>query len=303
MKSIHKIQYLLLLLCSAVIGGCNSTESRGPITDGTQVEAKATVRTNVSDTLDAFAANTVIGIFMESSLPDLSAANYPYYTAEGGKKACFFPVAANQTLYYPINGDPVNFIAYAPYHTEAATGYIPVNLSEQDSLSTLDLLYAGRVVGKSATDPEVWFLFRHVLSKLHFSLYAGEGFSDENLMGMQVTVRGISTRASFSVMANSLTEHSSPTDSIHITPNRQLTAEAIVLPIDQAGGIELAFTLQQHTLRYILPAGQSFLPGTQYNYTVKINNPTDPGPSPEPSLEIVCSISDWKNEDREIDLQ
>lgn len=298
MRLIHKIQYLSFFICCVVIAGCSPTENQEPVATGTPVKTRATVRTNVSDTLDTFAANTVIGIFMESSIPALSAVNFPYYTVEGGKKADFLPVAASQTLYYPVNNDPVSFIAYAPYNAKATTGYIPVNLSVQEPLSALDLLYAGRITGKSAKDPEVWLLFRHILCKLHFSLYAGEGFTRDELIGTIVKVKGISTRASFSITENNLTDRSAPTDSIHTTTNGQLTAETIVLPVDLATSIEFTFTLKGLSLRYLVPAGQSFLPGIQYNYTVKISNET----GPEFPIEVACSISDWKSEDREIEL-
>lgn len=302
MRLIHKIQYLSFFICGIAIIGCSSTENQDPVVIGTPVAAKATVQTNISDTLDTFAANTVIGIFMESSLPALSAANVPYYTAEGGKKAIFLPVTANQTLYYPLNNDPVSFIAYAPYSAEATTGYIPVNLSVQEPLSDLDLLYAERITGKSSKDPDVWFPFRHRLSKLHFNLYAGEGFSSDDLYGTIVKVKGISTRASFSLTENKLTDRSTPTDSIHTQANERLTVDMIVLPVDLASGIEFTFTLKGQTLHYVVPAGQSYLPGKQYNYTAKINNGTDPGPDTELSIEVACSISDWKNEDREVEL-
>lgn len=298
MKQIYQMQLLLSFICSGVMAGCNTHEDAEPPQIKAQINAGIR-NTNEHVLLDPFEGNAAIGIFMESAQVTAQAENRKYYKVEGDGQTGFIPMSPDQTFYYPLNGSSVDFRAYAPYSDQTTEGIVPVNLLKQKPLSEIDLLCAEPISGKSAANPDVSFVFRHVLTKLHFDLNPGKGITEADLAGTSIEIRGISTHASFIVANSSLVDRSDATGTIRVTANAgNPSAEAILLPIEKADGVEFLFTLKNLNLRYAVPTNQLFKAGTQYNYTVKINDPAEN----LPPLEIGCSISDWINKDHEIEI-
>ncbi|MDD3038680.1 fimbrillin family protein [Bacteroides sp.] len=292
--------YFLLLLFEGVLAGCSDNREEQAF-ESTPVRIGANIgNLNATTPLEPFEENATIGIFMEpeTAVMTFHAENRKYYKSEGEQNSGFVPVTPDQTLYYPMDGSTVSFSAYAPHKDEVTEGIVPIDLSVQTSLAPLDLLYADRVSGMSASQPNVSFVFKHMLTKLHFELKQGENVTEDELLHTLVEVRNISTRASFQLATGSLINRSTTESSITARKESgKPIAVAILLPIEDANGIEFTFTLGDETLRYVVPAGQSFMAGAQYNYTVKIN-----GSQALLPLEIECGISDWINKDYEIEI-
>jgi hypothetical protein len=196
-------------------------------------------------------AGDAIGVFMvDKGTINVrnSEANKKYVTSTGN--GTFAPATSPDTVYYPVNGDKVDFIAYYPYALSITTlGAYPVNVANQSNPAAIDLLYAKATNGGSGYDKTnafpVTLSFSHQLSKLTLNVSAPEAstqITPADLTTMTVSIAGLNTSASFNLAAGTLGAASVPAA---ITP-RTVTAgekyEAILLP-GSFSGVSVTFTI------------------------------------------------------------
>lgn len=175
-----------------------------------------------------------IGVYMfqtgevlskESILSNSSNRKYTYSESKNG----FTPQTKNDTLFYPQTGD-VDFIAYYPYKSIKNYG-VTVDVSNQAQPAAIDLLYSNNLKKVGKSDDVLTLNFYHQLSKLIFSISAGEGFSKEDLAGLKLTVEDVATRASFALPTGALALNDSSNKSVTAKVNEAGTqAEVIMLP-------------------------------------------------------------------------
>ncbi|MBD8980455.1 MAG: hypothetical protein EGR83_00120, partial [Bacteroides cellulosilyticus] len=172
--------------CAAVflLAGCgNDNESATADGNGSRVPLEVTggisAQTRAADA--AWAASDAIGIYMlKSGTTDIaeSAANRRYTTAQGDGR---FSADAGASIYYPIDGSKVDFLAYYPHSASGvADGKYALDLSDQSHLPAIDLMSAS-VSGKDKSAPGVAFNFHHLLTKLELVNTPGTGITASEL--------------------------------------------------------------------------------------------------------------------------
>jgi hypothetical protein len=254
--------------------------------------------------------NDNIGVFMVDNTTTTvrnDATNKRYVTASGNGN--FAPYDAGNTLYYPVNGDKVDFIAYYPYQSSITTlGNYNVNVATQTNQAAIDLLYAKATNGGSGYDKDnaspIALNFSHKLSKLELSVSAttASGITVADLASMTVKIKGLNTTASFDLAAGTLGTPATPADITFRTVTAGSLYDAILLPTGAftAGNLTVEFTIasggaNDGIYTWNVPAG-AFDPATQYNYAVAFGDggvigvitggitPWEPGGTPTPSV-------------------
>jgi hypothetical protein len=230
----------------------------------------------------AWANNDAIGVFMvdnsSSNVRD-GATNKRYVTASGDGN--FAPDGATNTVYYPVNGDKVDFIAYYPYVSSISTlGTYNVNVSDQSAPAAIDLLYA-KATGsgnagydKSNTSP-VALSFNHKLSKLTLNVStASAQITASDLVSMTVSIAGMNTQASFNLAAGTLGTASSVATITPLTVTAGAKYEAILLPATFSG-VSVTFSITSGsgagTYVWNVP-NDTFEGGKEYIYSISFTD-------------------------------
>lgn len=244
---------------------------------------------------DKWAANDAIGVFMKKVGMPLSDANIignaqnkKYITTSGN--GSFSPVSGND-VYYPADGSSVDFIAYYPHQTTINNYTYNVNVSNQNTQSAIDLLYANDAVNLNKTSPIASLNFTHQLSKLIFNVKAGTGVTDLN--GLTIKISGMKTSASFNLEnGNLVANYASVIDiAAKVTGGgTTMLGEAIVLPVDNAGGCTITFSLPTAgDYKWDVPVGTNYQKGNKYIYDVELRKTNGQGVS----VAVSSSITDW----------
>lgn len=238
---------------------------------------------------DAWESNDEIGVFMKTGtgLTNILAANKAYKTNGDGE---FNPSATNQTIFFPEDGKTVDFIAYYPLKSTLNGNVYPVDINNQSNQAAIDLLYSNNAIGLTKTNPSANLVFSHQLSKIEFNVKKGEGVNDLN--GLSVNIAGLNTKANFDLATGSLSDASQTADlSAKIgSKNSVVTAEAILLPVFDAAGTQITFTLPGGKFKLSLPANTKFEQGKKYVYDIELRN----GPSGTPvALALRATINNW----------
>ena len=258
---------------------------------GGQSAVKSGVKPAVSGTGgNAWDTDDPVGIYMVAHSQLLAtssiADNVSYKATSAGTLTGFEPVNSAVRIYYPMNGDEVNFIAYHPYISPVTAHKIPVDVSDQSDQEDIDLLYATNTNANSkATAGAVNLLFAHQLAKLALTVKKGENMND--LSGLTVSIEGMNTTADFDLEDGSL-DNEGGVD--NITP-LEVTAptgsgndgvyEAILLPVAALDGNHvIKFAVGGKTYSWALAGGAYGIggvyggkleAGSQYSYEVTIN--------------------------------
>lgn len=240
---------------------------------------------------DAWEAGDAIGVFMKtgSGLSNVLSTNKNYSTTGDGE----FKAATNdQTLYYPENGSAVDFVAYYPFKQSIANNNYPVDLSNQSSQSAIDLLYSDNATGLSKTSTVANLNFSHKLSKLEFTVRAGAGVA--NLNGLTAAVAGLNTKADFDLSTGALGSQSTVANIVAKTTALATTsvAEVIVLPVADASGKIVTFTLPAGTFKLTLPASSKFESGKKYTYEIELKND---GTATPVAVTLSATITNWNS--------
>src|SRR5690554_2566825 len=83
-----------------------------------------------------------IGVYMKMNNEELNASalkkNVKYVFNEG--TGHFEPMSEYETLYFPTNGEAVDFIGYYPYREDISAFNLPIDLTVQSQQSIIDLM-------------------------------------------------------------------------------------------------------------------------------------------------------------------
>lgn len=233
-------------------------------------------------------ANDAIGVFMKTGtgLTNVLAANKSYTTNGDGE---FKPSATDQNINYPETGS-VDFIAYYPYKASLSNNTYPVDLTNQSNQPAIDLLYSNNATGLSKTSTVANLSFSHQLAKIEFTVKNGYGVSD--LTGLTAALNAVTTKADFDLATGIL---ANPTQTADVAA--KVTAqtgsslvEAIVLPVADASGKVVTFTLPAGNFTLTLPANTKFEAGKRYTYDIELRNGTAPTPV---AVALKATITDW----------
>ena len=207
-----------------------------------------------------------------------------------GETGTFRPAEAGQTVYFPIDGSEVDFLAYHPYRTPLENDIYKVDVSRQEVQKDIDLMASEAPVTGDKLSPEIAFRFKHRLVNLRLTIKTdGKVLTDEALEGMTVGITSQSTTADFDVLTRTLSNIGADKTELELlVTNQGKVCEGIVLPNTTTEGMQLVFTLTNGaTFRWnIHSAGQSqsFVAGSQYKYGITITGT---------GLEVTSTVADW----------
>ncbi len=236
-----------------------------------QVSFFVTKYNNVNDTLYSNAILTADGI---------GGFTYNYY--------------GQNTLYYPLDNENVDFYAVHPYAagmriTENFIFNVRQDQSDIRDFLNSDLLYC-KVENVAKSRNSVAMIFRHKLSKITFEIIEGEGTDLTLLNGIEVL--GVNSRITLELPDSTL---SSPANPVNIIPYGVRAAtgtettidgiSAIVVPQTFTGGNPLfKFTVDNTEFFYTPQNNVVFEQGNRYNYRITINNA---------GIEVESTIDRW----------
>ena len=302
------LKFLLLFIGLTVLASCSDSDTEGAIAvDNNKALFSGTIgelRTYATDT--SWEEGDEIGIYALNAGATLSEtaifdgkSNVKYTTDASGKFS-----AVGSTIRFPDEGD-LDFVAYYPY-TAAINEYkYSIDLSQQDNLAAIDLLYSNNAKAKNNKNPNVMLNFDHMLSKLVLNIEAGKDVS--SLEGLSVAINNVLIDGSFdltdgSVAVGTTRKEIAPNVAL-ATDNKTAASNAIVMPNQNLEDVEVVFSLDGK--KYIWnPTNQELNATFKYEYTI-ILSLTDTG-DPRVELEKVgATITDWgdaETGDADIDL-
>lgn len=260
----------LLLSCSEeqVIKDTNHDKS-------TEVRFRSTVENLTKASGTTWSQNDNIGIYMfksGSSLDDNSiinnGENIQYVTEYGNG----YFVTANTKLEYPEDGSNVDFIAYYPYKAQVNDFVYKVDVSNQNDLENIDLLYSDNLTERNINSPVGNLQFAHQLSYLTLNLKSTDG---TQFTYTSATINGIKDKADFNLKDGTLTITSQETTSIpmHVTlTSTGANAEAILIPQQLNGDLSLTLKIGNKEKDITIPGFTELIAGTRHSYTVNISN-------------------------------
>lgn len=210
-----------------------------------------------------------------------SADNKPYTYTSGSS----FSTSDANTIYYPVDGSGVDFMAYHPYNTSAAAlGTITIDVSDQNDQNILDLLFA-KTTGKDKSMPDVSLGFTHAMSRITMTITAGTGLEANDLQHLKVELRGMNTRAQFSTADGSLSNQDTPAAITIKTAADGTSSQGIILPTS-GGTYSFVFTLDStgEAFTWNVPTDKAFKAGEENKYIVSLART---------GINITTSVSEW----------
>lgn len=252
-----KLKFLAILLLITGSGlffaSCNSDEDVGqdPSLVAVQFGSGNIVQTKTTNGGDNWVLNDPVGIFMIKNGQALNSANIAegadnieYKALADDNATSGFTPASSTPIYYPQNGNKVDFIAYYPYKTSLPNYIYPVDVNNQTSPADIDILYAKTANtasgGYNKNSGTVDLQFNHALSKLSFTLISGTG--SPNLTGAKIEIANLFTTANMSLADGTVTATNSRQTLIANTATDGLSSSAIVIP-QTLSGTKLIVTL------------------------------------------------------------
>ena len=282
------------LACGCVLffGACDNLEE--PASDGNgdnRVQFRTTnivpMKTRVSGV--NWDDNDRVGIYMKKAGNDLNtshivegAENREYRATSDGSLT-----AVSDPLYYPLNGDKVDFVAYYPYLPAVESYAFVADLAaKQNAPQEIDLLYSDNASGKDAGDPSVRLSFEHRFSKLTMKIVKGVGVSDLDFSRLSVKIKGTPAKVSFDLGTKEISNLGAG-DIVPRTATAGVLYEAIVAP-GKADGRTVEFELDGTFYTWVIPADLALTAGKNHRYNVMVNKIS------AINIEVVAAgIEDW----------
>lgn len=219
-----------------------------------------------------------IGIYMfkHSDLTTLSANKKYLNTASDGTSATFATSILDQKIYYPVNGDAVDFIAYYPFKKGVTNMLYPLDVSVQTTQAAqeqVDFMLSNNLTNIGKTKNTQNLVFEHKLSNIVLNITAGGTFSTADLAGLSVKVKGLILSGSYSMVPSVASPFSltgTATDlSLKVNAAGTL-ADGIVIP-QGATGVKISLSLsgKPNAFETNIPT-TAFQSGKQYVYNVEV---------------------------------
>ncbi len=219
-----------------------------------------------------------VGIYMLKNGQALSAAhivdgatNLEYQAQVGNVATSSFTPVSGNPVFYPQNGDKVDFIAYYPHTTSITSDYkYPVDVRVQSKLTAINVLYARTAAtnnnGYNKNSSIVDLRFKPALSKVSFSLIPGDGSPD--LSDAQITISNLYQSADMVLADGSFSNFGN----IGVISANTYTHSAIVVP-QTSSNSQLTITLpnSNETFAWSFPSNTTFEQGKEHQYTLTVS--------------------------------
>ncbi len=220
--------FLSTAIAALALSSCNKENTTEIGSESVAVKFTNGVITRASDS--EWAQGDKVGIYMFTTLtttPYGDNSNIEYInSAEAGSTATFSVVDVAQTIYYPLDGTNVDFVAYYPYSDSkvGATDHIyEVDVNDQSDKPAIDLLISNNLTNKSVNTAALEFNFYHALAQLNVVVNSGVG--SPSLDGLEIMVKGLINSAEYTITSDNINFGSTEATDLTI-----LDGEAIVIP-------------------------------------------------------------------------
>lgn len=278
----------LALLATATMVSCNGKVEPAAQDEKVAVQFGSSINATTRAVNDKWTSGDQIGIFMTGENKTLSessireeADNIAYRTEGDG---AFSPVAAEQIIYFPMNGD-VDFYAYYPYTPEVNDYRIALDLTDQSNQEALDLMFA-KVSGCNKSNPKVELQFSHLLSNLILEVQPGTGLTQTDLAELTVKVKDANTKATFNLVDGTISGEETPKGFTMKTVEAGKRYEAILFPTESESR-EIEFDLNNdHDGPFTWTMKSALKGGSQYHHLVTLSRT---------AAEVSGSIKPWDN--------
>ena len=280
MKQIIKLYSLIVVSC-LLLAGCNNDEDLGNLGNPVAVQfgMGETNRLRTTHGGDRWTQNDPVGIFMVRNGQVLNSANIAedadnieYKAQTGGSAISGFTPASGTPIFYPNNGDNVDFITYYPYKSPITNYTYPIDVSNQSDPADIDVLYSNNAAGYNKNSSTVDLQFNHALSKLTFLLVRGDG--SPYLPGAKVEITNLATTADMDLTDGTVTATNSGQTLMMNTTNTgyisMLNSSAIVIP-QSLSGTKLIITLADGSKFEWTFTDTQFEQGKNHQYTIYVN--------------------------------
>ena len=287
MKTITELLPLALLAAATMVS-CNGKVEPAAQDEKVAVQFGSSINAASRAVNDKWTAGDQIGIFMVGENKVLSkdaiseeADNIAYRTEGDG---AFSPVAAEQIIYFPMNGD-VDFYAYYPYTPEVNDYRIALDLTDQSNQEALDLMFA-KVSGCNKSNPKVELQFSHLLSNLILEVQPGTGLTQADLAELTAKVKDANTKATFNLVDGTISGEETPKGFTMKTVEAGKRYEAILFPTESESR-EIEFDLNNdHDGPFTWTMKSALKGGSQYHHLVTLSRT---------AAEVSGSIKPWDN--------
>lgn len=287
MKTITELLPLALLAAATMVS-CNGKVEPAAQDEKVAVQFGCSINATTRAVNDKWTSGDQIGIFMVGENKVLSkdaiseeADNIAYRTEGDG---AFSPVAAEQIIYFPMNGD-VDFYAYYPYTPEVNDYRIALDLTDQSNQEALDLMFA-KVSGCNKSNPKVELNFTHLLCRLILEVQPGTGLTQADLAKLTVKVKDVDTKATFNLVDGTISGEEEPKGITMKTVEAGKRYEAILFPTESESR-EIEFDLNNdHDGPFTWTMKSALKGGSQYHHLVTLSRT---------AAEVSGSIKPWDN--------
>ncbi|WP_321332174.1 fimbrillin family protein [uncultured Bacteroides sp.] len=270
-----KIKNLIYLtaIASIILSSCTNEDDHQELPTNLAISFSTTIASNTRATGSTWTEGDKVGVFMipQGGTLDAALASNKKYSASATGELTYD--SEDQAIYFPSDGSKVDFVTYYPY-TTVANNQIAVNVTDQTSQESIDLMYAPTKSGFSNTTlGKVNLNFTHQLTHMVLNITKASNVSLDNF---GVKLLGTETKATFDLATGTLNVTSGNTSGIAYKVvdkgNNQLQAEAIVLPSTKLGDdAAIEFTIGSQTFKQSL-AGSSLNSASDYSYNVNISD-------------------------------
>ena len=273
------IKTLVAAVAAVALTGC-SQEEASVDTNKHPLELLATIAkqgTRASTTLqtDKVDESVTLGVFATDASGTTIGANVPYiYNSGSGKWVK--KDDASSSIYFPMDGSPIDITVYAPYDEQITTADAILTSFTPKADQTLAANYLasdlikGTKTNVGYTDAAVDVSMHHLMAKVTVTLTAGGGVTNADIEGAELMIGGI--KATLPTGETSA--------SVIVKPNQTFAAATELISIDLSSGALFSHTLTQD----LTPAA-----GTEYVYKFSLTGT-------ELKLEGT-SVTDWTQAD------
>ena len=285
MKMFRKIATIILniIVGGILITGCSEKEDA---TDSTRVQARITagIQTRAIDT--KWEKDDCIGLHIFKTGTDnfvYNRHNYQYHTPQGSS---LFNPNGDDVIYYPLDGSSIDFIGYYPYDADMIEACVcKADVSDQSSLSAIDLMTSERFTGANRSTPDVTIKFHHRLSKIIFRAFYKDKVTE--LPIEKVVIKGMKTTASYGILTETLTVDANSEKTLEAVSRDTKKVEAIVMPRKPGEGVTFLITSGGSEFTAHLSEEQEFKSGFKYTFNLILDDEHGSAPT------IKAIIQDW----------
>ena len=217
-----------------------------------------------------------VGLFMKRAGQALTAGGAIYGEADNlSMRVEGELLVSDHTIYYPEDGNNVDFVAYYPHSSVGSGCTLAMNLTVQNETSPSDLLYSDNAGGITPSTTPVELNFVYALAKIKVTVTGSENLAltSSDFAGMTMNMVGLYRQASWRLADGSFSDF---TDRSPISPYRtgntavSTTFEALVFPVAESGTITFVFNVGGDD--YYCNVPNNFAGGMCYEYDIKLES-------------------------------